>query len=77
MKTDSTLLSIPAISVISGDEFGTIEHVVEVNLSHLESIRGRHVFTKEVYHEMTRKQQWGKGFGLMKKHLIWQLKREG
>src|SRR5438876_1435985 len=69
MEADSTLSCIPAISVASDNEFGAVEHIVEVNLSHLEGIRGHHVFTKEVYQEMTRKQQWGKGFGMMKKTL--------
>ncbi|CAG8487772.1 5333_t:CDS:2 [Funneliformis mosseae] len=36
-----------AISVISGDKFGTIEYIVELNLSHLESICRCHVYTKE------------------------------
>ncbi|CAG8630670.1 8547_t:CDS:2 [Funneliformis mosseae] len=49
---DTILLSILAISVISSDEFGIIEHIVELNFSYLESIHGCHVFTKEVYHEM-------------------------
>ena len=53
MEADSTLSCIPAISVASNNEFGAVEHVVEVNLSHLESIHGHHVFTKEVYHKMT------------------------
>src|SRR4051794_13447632 len=48
--TDASLSSVPAISVASDNEFGIVEHIVEVNLSHLEG-RGHHVFTKEVYQE--------------------------
>jgi len=48
---------------------GTFEHAVEVDFSYLESVRGQHIFTKEICHEMTRRQQWGKGFGIMKKTL--------
>ena len=69
IEADVALLNTPAISVLSNDGFGAIEHVIHIDLSHLESIHGRHVFTKEVCQEMTRKQQWGRGFGIMKKAL--------
>jgi hypothetical protein len=69
IEADSILSNVPAISVISGNEFGTVEYMIEMDLSSLKSNCGCHVFTKEIYQEMTRKQQWGKGFGLMKKTL--------
>jgi len=69
MEADLILSSIPAISVISENEFDTIEYMVDVDLFHLENIRGYHVFTREVYQEMTLKQQWGRTFGIMKKTL--------
>ena len=69
MEIDSILSNVPAISVLSDSEFCTVEYVGELDFSHLESIRGCHVFTKEVCQEMTRKQQWGRGFGIMKKTL--------
>lgn len=69
MEMDLIFLHTPAISVISDNEFGTVEYMVEVDLSHLENIRGHHIFTKEICQEMTRKQQWGKTFGIMKKTL--------
>ncbi|CAG8774538.1 10653_t:CDS:2, partial [Cetraspora pellucida] len=52
------------------EEFGAVGYdSINVDLSHLESLRGTHVFTAEVREEMTRKQQWGEGFGIMKKTL--------
>ncbi|CAB5382763.1 unnamed protein product [Rhizophagus irregularis] len=42
---------------------------MQMDFLHLESIRGSYVFTEEVRQEMTYKQQWGKGFGIMKKTL--------
>ncbi|CAB5342892.1 unnamed protein product [Rhizophagus irregularis] len=69
MEMDLIFSHTPAISVISDNEFGMVEYMVEVDLSHLENIRGHHVFTKEICQEMTRKQQWGKTFGIMKKTL--------
>ncbi|CAG8704291.1 5389_t:CDS:2, partial [Funneliformis caledonium] len=69
MEADSTLSNIPAISLLSNNGFGTVEHAVELDFSYLESICGCHVFTKEIHQEMTQKQQWEKGFGLMKKTL--------
>jgi hypothetical protein len=70
MEGNSTqLLSEPAISAISNDEFGTVEYNVQVDFSYLENIRGCYVFTEEIREEMTQKQQWGKGFGIMKKTL--------
>lgn len=69
MEVDSTLSNVPAISVLSDDGFGTVEYAVQLDFSHLESIRGRHVFTKEICQEMTKKQQYGRGFGIMKKTL--------
>ena len=70
MKGNSMQSSEPVISsTISNDEFGTFEYVMETDFSYLENIRGCYVFTKEVREEMTQKQQWGKGFGIMKKVL--------
>ena len=57
MEADSTLSNVPAISLLSNNGFGTVEHAVELDFSYLESIRGCHVFTKEIHQEMTRKQQ--------------------
>jgi hypothetical protein len=69
MEEDPCFQDEKTISAISGQEFGTVEHDIEVNFSHLETIRGNYVFTKEVREEMTQKQQYGKGFGIMKKTL--------
>src|SRR5205085_3411469 len=69
MEEDSSLRSEPTISAISNQEFGTVEHATEVDFSHLENIRGNYVFTKEVREEMSQKQQWRRGFGIMKKTL--------
>ena len=55
IKADSVLSNVPAISLVSNNEFGTVEHAVELDFSYLESIRGCHVFTKEIHQEMTRK----------------------
>jgi len=68
-NVNSTLKSEPAIAAFSNEELGTFEHAVEVNFTHLDNLRGQHIFTKEVCQEMTRRQQWGKGFGIMKKTL--------
>ncbi|RIB06538.1 hypothetical protein C2G38_2046716 [Gigaspora rosea] len=40
-----------------------------VNFSHLDDLRGNHIFITEIHEEMIRKQHWGEGFGLMKKTL--------
>jgi hypothetical protein len=69
MEEDSSLHSEPMISATSDQEFGTVEHATKVDFSHLENIRGHYVFTKEVREEMSQKQQWGRGFGIMKKTL--------
>jgi hypothetical protein len=53
IEADSILSNVSAISVISGNEFGIVEYMIEMDLSSLESIRGCHVFTKEIYQEMT------------------------
>src|SRR2546423_11970408 len=66
MEEDSSLRSEPTISATSNEEFGTVEHATEVDFSHLENIRRNYVFTKEVCEEMSQKQQWGRGFGIMK-----------
>ncbi|CAG8680211.1 4565_t:CDS:2 [Cetraspora pellucida] len=50
-------------------ESSPTEPSAQIDFSHLESIRRCHIFTDEVQHKLTRKQQWGKGFGLMKKTL--------
>jgi hypothetical protein len=69
MKGNSAHLNEPVISTVSNEEFSTVEYIMEVDFSHLENIRGCYIFTKEVREEMTQKQQWGKGFGIMKKIL--------
>lgn len=53
----------------SDDKFDTVEYIVQMDFLHLVSIRGSYVFTEEVCQEMTHKQQWGKGFGILKKTL--------
>ncbi|CAG8650518.1 11142_t:CDS:2, partial [Gigaspora rosea] len=58
-----------AITVTSNEEYDTSEHPMQVDFSHLESIRGSHIFTKPVNNKMIRRQQWGKGFGMLKKAL--------
>ncbi|CAG8595724.1 5353_t:CDS:2, partial [Scutellospora calospora] len=40
-----------------------------VDSTFTKSIRGQHVFTQEIHHEFILKQQWGKGFRIMKKAL--------
>ncbi|CAB5359026.1 unnamed protein product [Rhizophagus irregularis] len=69
MEGNSAFLNEPALSVCSNDKFDTIEYIIQMDFLHLESIRGSYVFTEEVRQEMTHKQQWGKGFGIMKKTL--------
>jgi hypothetical protein len=69
MEGNSAFLSEPAISVYSDDKFDTVEYVIQMDFLHLESIRGNYVFTEEVCQEMTHKQQWRKGFGILKKTL--------
>ena len=69
MEADSDYNCEPMISVVSNQEFGAMEFVAEINFSHLEKIRGNYVFTKEVRQEMSQKQQYGMGFGIMKKTL--------
>jgi hypothetical protein len=66
----STLKNEPAIAAVSNKEVGMFEYDMEVtNFTFLENLRGQHIFTKEICQEMTRRQQWGKGFGIMKKTL--------
>ena len=55
MEADSTLSNVPAISLLSNNGFGTVEHVVELNFSYLESICRYHVFTKEIHQKMIQK----------------------
>ncbi|CAB4479910.1 unnamed protein product [Rhizophagus irregularis] len=69
MEGNSAFLNEPALSVCSNDKFDTVEYIMQMDFLHLESIRGSYVFTEEVRQEMTHKQQWGKGFGIMKKTL--------
>ena len=52
MEVDLILLNEPVILVVSDDKFDTVEHIVEIDLSFLESIRGYYVFTKEIYQEI-------------------------
>jgi hypothetical protein len=67
---NSTLKNEPAIAAVSNNEVGMFEYDMEVtNFTFLENLRGQHIFTKEICQEMTRRQQWGKGFGIMKKTL--------
>ncbi|CAB5373667.1 unnamed protein product [Rhizophagus irregularis] len=68
MEGNSAFLNEPALSVCSNDKYDTIEYIMQMDFLHLESICGSYVFT-EVHQEMTHKQQWGKGFGIMKKTL--------
>ncbi|RIB15753.1 hypothetical protein C2G38_2191682 [Gigaspora rosea] len=49
-----------AITVTSNKKYDTSEHPMQVDFSHLESIRGSHIFTKSVNNEMIHRQQWGK-----------------
>ena len=56
-----TILAEPTFSAISGDKFGIVEHVTQIDYSYLENIRGQHVFTENVRQEMTQKQQRDKG----------------
>ncbi|CAG8696829.1 4267_t:CDS:10, partial [Funneliformis caledonium] len=49
---DSTLSNISAISLLSNNGFGTVEHAVELDFSYLESIRGCHLI-KEMESEVT------------------------
>ncbi|RHZ51694.1 hypothetical protein Glove_475g15 [Diversispora epigaea] len=58
----------PTVSAILGQEFGTVE-VSDVNFSYLETIWDNYVFTKEVCEELSQKQQYRRGFGIMKKTL--------
>ena len=53
IKVDLVLSNVPAISLVSNNEFGTVEHAVKLDFSYLESICGCHVFTKKIYQEMT------------------------
>ncbi|CAG8672713.1 7752_t:CDS:2 [Cetraspora pellucida] len=56
-------------SVLNHQKSSPTKPSAQIDFSHLESIRRCHIFTDEVQHKLTRKQQWGKGFGLMKKTL--------
>ncbi|RGB31656.1 hypothetical protein C1646_763805 [Rhizophagus diaphanus] len=69
IKGNSTFLNELALSVCSNNKFDTVEYIMQMDFLHLESIRGSYVFTEEVRQEMIHKQQWGKGFGIMKKIL--------
>src|SRR4051794_17336025 len=69
MEADPSFHHKPTISTVPGEEFGTVEHVIEINFLYLETIRDNHVFTKAVREEMSQKQQYGRGFRIMKKTL--------
>uniref|UniRef100_U9U5G7 Uncharacterized protein n=1 Tax=Rhizophagus irregularis (strain DAOM 181602 / DAOM 197198 / MUCL 43194) TaxID=747089 RepID=U9U5G7_RHIID len=47
MEGNSAFLNEPAFSVCSNDKFDTIEYIMQMDFSHLESIRGSYVFTEE------------------------------
>jgi hypothetical protein len=72
--TDSSVMEVnfhsePTISVFPGQESSTVEPIAETTFSHLENIRDNYVFTEEVRKEISQKQQYGRGFGIMKKTL--------
>ena len=58
-----------AISCLSEDGFGTFEHIISPEFTHIDQIRGCHVFTATVQEEMSKRQLWGRGFGMMKRAL--------
>ncbi|CAG8520501.1 946_t:CDS:2 [Cetraspora pellucida] len=68
-EADINITSESAILAISSDQFGLFEHNLQVNFTQLNSIRSCHVFTNKVRKEMLHKQQWGEGFGILKKTL--------
>jgi len=47
MHQNSKLSTIPAISILSDNEYCIVEHVGELDFSHLESICGHYIFTKK------------------------------
>ncbi|CAG8737238.1 16449_t:CDS:2, partial [Racocetra fulgida] len=57
------------ITVTSNENVDVFENAMQVDFSHLESICGNHIFTKPINHKMMCRQQWGKGFGMLKKAL--------
>jgi len=65
---EKTLAEETAISCVSEKEFGSFEHTITTSsqFEHINQIRSCHVFTKTVQEEMTKKQLWGRGFGMMK-----------
>lgn len=58
-----------AISCLSEEGFGTFEHIVSPEFTHINEIRGCHVFTATVQEEISKRQLWGRGFGMMKRAL--------
>jgi len=56
MEADPSFHHEPTISTATGEEFGTVEHAIEINFLHLETIWGNYVFTKAVREEMSQKQ---------------------
>ncbi|CAG8803403.1 18665_t:CDS:2, partial [Racocetra fulgida] len=43
----------PAITILSDEELNESEYVLQIDFSHLESIRGNHIFTRPIHSEMT------------------------
>ncbi|CAG8801145.1 19681_t:CDS:2, partial [Gigaspora rosea] len=69
IESITTLENEPVIMVVSNEESNELESMVEVDFTYLENICGNHIFTKPISHEMRRRQQWGKGFSMLKKVL--------
>ncbi|CAG8825580.1 8949_t:CDS:2, partial [Cetraspora pellucida] len=66
---DVLVLLEPAIVAGLNSQSDVYEYNSHVDFSHLEHIRGKHVFSKSVRNEMMCRLQWEKGFGIMKKTL--------
>ncbi|CAG8608969.1 1931_t:CDS:2, partial [Cetraspora pellucida] len=65
----TTFESEPVISLMSNKEFNELGHAIHIDFSHLEDTCRNHIFTKHISREMTRREQWEKGFGILKKAL--------
>lgn len=57
MKANLILLSIPAISVMLDNEFGTVEYMVKIVLFHLENIREHYIFIKKIHENNNREKR--------------------
>ncbi|RIB13769.1 hypothetical protein C2G38_2196929 [Gigaspora rosea] len=55
--TNSTLASESTVATVLNENFGALEHDEQIEFSHLESIRKKHVFIKEISQKFTHKQQ--------------------